>query len=74
MSLSPGLIDTGMGRLELAQNPIKVQLAELTPIPSPRQGLDAALPGTVGHRRRGGVPLLGRAGFSRAVTSGSTAG
>ena len=45
VSLSPGLIDTGMGRLELAENPIKVQLAEMTPVASPRQGTDAVLPG-----------------------------
>lgn len=48
LSLSPGLIDTGMGRLELAENPIKEHLAELTPITSPRQGPDPVLPGHTG--------------------------
>ena len=32
VSLSPGLIDTEMGRLELVHNPIKVQMAEMTPV------------------------------------------
>jgi len=48
LSLSPGLIDTGMGRLELAENPVKERLAELTPITSPRQGPDPVLPGHTG--------------------------
>jgi NAD(P)-dependent dehydrogenase (short-subunit alcohol dehydrogenase family) len=48
LSLSPGLIDTGMGRLELTENPVKEHLAELTPITSPRQGPDPVLPGHTG--------------------------
>jgi NAD(P)-dependent dehydrogenase (short-subunit alcohol dehydrogenase family) len=45
VSLSPGLIDTGMGRLELAENPVKAHLVELTPIHSSRQGPEPVLPG-----------------------------
>jgi NAD(P)-dependent dehydrogenase (short-subunit alcohol dehydrogenase family) len=45
VSLSPGLIDTGMGRLELAENPIKAHLVELTPLRSSRQDTDPVLPG-----------------------------
>lgn len=45
VSLSPGLIDTGMGRLELAENPIKVQLAAMTPVASPLHGPGPVLPG-----------------------------
>ena len=45
LSLSPGLIDTGMGRLELAENPIKVHLAAMTPVTSSHQAPDPALPG-----------------------------
>jgi NAD(P)-dependent dehydrogenase (short-subunit alcohol dehydrogenase family) len=48
LSLSPGLIDTGMGRLELAENPVKEHLAELTPLTSTRQGPDPVLPGHTG--------------------------
>jgi len=47
ISLSPGLIDTSMGRLELAENPIKEGLVTLTPLRSARQGPDAPLPGNV---------------------------
>lgn len=47
LSVSPGLIDTAMGRLELAENPIKVQLAAMTPVASPRHETDAVLPGHV---------------------------
>jgi NAD(P)-dependent dehydrogenase (short-subunit alcohol dehydrogenase family) len=47
ISLSPGLIDTPMGRLELAQNPIKGEMARLTPIRSTRQGPGVPLPGNV---------------------------
>ncbi len=47
VSLSPGLIDTVMGRLELEHNPIKVDMARATPIRSTRQSLDAVLPGSV---------------------------
>lgn len=47
VSLSPGLVDTAMGRLELEHNPIKVDLARRTPIRSTHQGPDAVLPGNV---------------------------
>jgi NAD(P)-dependent dehydrogenase (short-subunit alcohol dehydrogenase family) len=47
ISLSPGLIDTPMGRLELAQNPIKEGMARLTPIRSIRQSPGVPLPGNV---------------------------
>ena len=47
VSLSPGLIDTAMGRLELEHNAIKVEMARRTPIRSTRQSLDAVLPGAV---------------------------
>ncbi len=45
LSLSPGLIDTEMGRLELVHNPIKEQMAARTPVRSARQDPHAALPG-----------------------------
>ncbi len=45
VSLSPGLIDTAMGRLELLHNPIKNMLAELTPVGGERSGPDIVLPG-----------------------------
>jgi NAD(P)-dependent dehydrogenase (short-subunit alcohol dehydrogenase family) len=47
VSLSPGLMDTAMGRLELDTNPAKAAYAKLTPLvraPLPGQ---SALPGTV---------------------------
>jgi NAD(P)-dependent dehydrogenase (short-subunit alcohol dehydrogenase family) len=47
VSLSPGLIDTSMGRLELVGHPIKEEMARFTPIRSARQDPDAALPGNV---------------------------
>ena len=47
VSLSPGLIDTSMGRLELGEHPIKEEMARLTPVRSPHQDLDASLPGNV---------------------------
>jgi NAD(P)-dependent dehydrogenase (short-subunit alcohol dehydrogenase family) len=47
LSLSPGLIDTPMGRLELAQHPIKEEMARLTPIRSTRQDPGLPLPGNV---------------------------
>jgi NAD(P)-dependent dehydrogenase (short-subunit alcohol dehydrogenase family) len=47
VSLSPGLIDTSMGQLELAEHPIKEEMARLTPIRSPRQDKNATLPGYV---------------------------
>jgi NAD(P)-dependent dehydrogenase (short-subunit alcohol dehydrogenase family) len=46
VSVSPGLIDTEMGRLELQHQPIKTWLAEITPIQ--RHGRDASpLPGRI---------------------------
>jgi NAD(P)-dependent dehydrogenase (short-subunit alcohol dehydrogenase family) len=47
VSLSPGLIDTGMGRLELEHNPIKTWMAEITPVGGERSGSDTVLPGRV---------------------------
>jgi NAD(P)-dependent dehydrogenase (short-subunit alcohol dehydrogenase family) len=47
VSLSPGLIDTEMGRLELVHNPIKTQLAEMTPVGGGRSGSETILPGRV---------------------------
>ena len=47
ISLSPGLIDTPMGRLDLVQNPIKEGMARSTPIRSTRQSPDVPLPGNV---------------------------
>jgi NAD(P)-dependent dehydrogenase (short-subunit alcohol dehydrogenase family) len=44
VSLSPGLVDTAMGRLELEHNPIKVQLAGMTPVGGDRGG-ETILPG-----------------------------
>jgi NAD(P)-dependent dehydrogenase (short-subunit alcohol dehydrogenase family) len=45
VSVSPGLIDTGMGRLELVENPIKEHLASMTPVRSSRNDADTVLPG-----------------------------
>ena len=45
LSLSPGLIDTAMGRLELVNNPIKTWLAEQTPVGGGRTDPDTVLPG-----------------------------
>ena len=45
VSLSPGLIDTAMGRLELVNNPIKTWLAEQTPVGGDRTDPDTVLPG-----------------------------
>ena len=39
VSISPGLIDTGMGRLEFAQQPVMATMAEVTPIKRPGQDL-----------------------------------
>jgi NAD(P)-dependent dehydrogenase (short-subunit alcohol dehydrogenase family) len=47
VSVSPGLIDTAMGRLELTQNPIKTWMAEITPVGHGRGALDSPLPGLV---------------------------
>jgi NAD(P)-dependent dehydrogenase (short-subunit alcohol dehydrogenase family) len=48
VSVSPGLIDTAMGRLELQNNPIKQSMAELTPVGGERSGPGTMLPGLVG--------------------------
>jgi NAD(P)-dependent dehydrogenase (short-subunit alcohol dehydrogenase family) len=45
VSLSPGLIDTDMGRLELEHQPIKTWLSEITPVGGGRSGSDTILPG-----------------------------
>jgi NAD(P)-dependent dehydrogenase (short-subunit alcohol dehydrogenase family) len=45
VSLSPGLIDTEMGRLELVHNPIKEWLASITPVGGDRAGNETILPG-----------------------------
>ena len=45
VSLSPGLIDTGMGRLELEHNEIKKTMAAMTPVGGDRTGADTVLPG-----------------------------
>jgi NAD(P)-dependent dehydrogenase (short-subunit alcohol dehydrogenase family) len=47
VSLSPGLIDTGMGRLELEHNPIKTWMAETTPLGGVRMDASTPLPGRV---------------------------
>jgi NAD(P)-dependent dehydrogenase (short-subunit alcohol dehydrogenase family) len=47
VSVSPGLIDTEMGRLELEHNPIKVWLAETTPLGPARMNDATPLPGRV---------------------------
>ena len=47
VSLSPGLIDTAMGRLELVHNPIKTRMAEMTPVGGNRTGSGTILPGRV---------------------------
>ena len=45
VSVSPGLIDTAMGRLELQNNPIKQWMAEVTPVGGDRSEPDTLLPG-----------------------------
>lgn len=45
LSLSPGLIDTPMGRLELEHNEVKKWMAELTPVGGDRSIIDVVLPG-----------------------------
>ncbi len=47
VSVSPGLIDTEMGRLELEHHPIKVQMAEMTPVGAHRSSEPTVLPGRV---------------------------
>jgi NAD(P)-dependent dehydrogenase (short-subunit alcohol dehydrogenase family) len=47
VSVSPGLIDTHMGRLELEHNPIKVLLAETTPLGPARMHGGTPLPGRI---------------------------
>jgi NAD(P)-dependent dehydrogenase (short-subunit alcohol dehydrogenase family) len=46
VSVSPGLIDTAMGRLELEHHPIKVRMAERTPVGAGRDD-GSVLPGRV---------------------------
>jgi NAD(P)-dependent dehydrogenase (short-subunit alcohol dehydrogenase family) len=46
-SVSPGLIDTEMGRLELEHNPIKTWLAEMTPLGPARMDDGTPLPGRI---------------------------
>jgi NAD(P)-dependent dehydrogenase (short-subunit alcohol dehydrogenase family) len=46
VSVSPGLIDTEMGRLELEHNPVKTWMAQTTPVGAGRSG-DSVLPGRV---------------------------
>lgn len=45
LSVSPGLINTEMGRLELDNNPIKEWLATQTPVGAERSGPSTTLPG-----------------------------
>jgi NAD(P)-dependent dehydrogenase (short-subunit alcohol dehydrogenase family) len=45
VSVSPGLIDTAMGRLELENNPIKHWMADTTPVGGGRSDAEAVLPG-----------------------------
>jgi NAD(P)-dependent dehydrogenase (short-subunit alcohol dehydrogenase family) len=45
VSVSPGLIDTAMGRLELQNNPVKQWMAQLTPVGGDRSAPDTPLPG-----------------------------
>ena len=45
VAISPGLIDTAMGRLELERQPIIPQMVELTPVKRP----ESPLPGRVGE-------------------------
>jgi NAD(P)-dependent dehydrogenase (short-subunit alcohol dehydrogenase family) len=47
VSISPGLMDTAMGRLELQDNPIKTWMIELTPLRTRDAARDAVLPGRV---------------------------
>jgi NAD(P)-dependent dehydrogenase (short-subunit alcohol dehydrogenase family) len=47
LSVSPGLIDTEMGRLELEHNPIKVWLAQTTPLGPARMHDGTPLPGRI---------------------------
>lgn len=46
VSLSPGLIDTDMGRMELVNHPVKEHLARVTPIRSARSSGETVLPGS----------------------------
>ncbi|MBV8463497.1 MAG: SDR family oxidoreductase, partial [Acidimicrobiales bacterium] len=45
VSVSPGLVDTDMGRLELEHNEVKRSMARLTPVGGDRSDLDVVLPG-----------------------------
>lgn len=48
VSVSPGLIDTPMGRLELQDNTAKHHLLGLTPVRAPEDGDMSELPGRIG--------------------------
>jgi NAD(P)-dependent dehydrogenase (short-subunit alcohol dehydrogenase family) len=47
VSVSPGLIDTTMGRRELEHQPVKVWMAEHTPVGGVRPGGESILPGRI---------------------------
>jgi NAD(P)-dependent dehydrogenase (short-subunit alcohol dehydrogenase family) len=47
VSLSPGMIDTEMGRLELEHNPVPAQLAAMTPVQVGRTDGETVLPGRI---------------------------
>jgi NAD(P)-dependent dehydrogenase (short-subunit alcohol dehydrogenase family) len=47
VSLSPGMIDTEMGRLELERNPVPAQLAATTPVQAGRTDGETVLPGRI---------------------------
>lgn len=64
VSLSPGLIDTPMGQLELAEHPVKAELSRMTPLRSALQDPDAPLPGNVADVAAAAVFLCSdQAGF-----------
>ena len=73
VSLSPGLIDTDMGQLELANNPVKAGMARITPI---RSSARAPTPCSRGMWRTSPQPWPSSAPRERrsslAVTFGST--
>ncbi len=74
VSLSPGLIDTEMGRLELVHNPIKTRMAEMTPVGGDRSGPTRcfpAAPKTLRTRSRSSARIRRRS--SPDATSASTA-
>ncbi len=47
VSLSPGMIDTEMGRLELEHNPVPAELAAMTPVQEGRTDGETVLPGRI---------------------------